>query len=420
MQRTKVKNVISDLAPVLWGVPQGSVLGPLLFLIFINDLPSASALCSWLFADDTALAMSSSNIHELQARFNCEVNKVHDWLLANRLSVHYTDKTKFMLIQGPTTKGRNSKSENFELFMGDHKIEKTTKYKYLGIIVDDNLNWNFQICELCSKLSNVCGVLSKVRHYLDRKSLMLIYNSLFDSRLRYGSLGWGTTSSKNLSKLRVLQNRAVRFITFASFRSSVAPLYSYLKILPLNKLLFLQRAIFMHCLHYKNLPSTFGTYCERPEHRYSTRYVTSNSYVLPQSTTNRSQLSIKYAGPKAWAEVPKQYKDIAFKKPFTKKFKGHILDNIFVELPPKKRASNNKVEELDLDLKTLFSTEEEGEFLGFENFATSENSNYNELRALFSTDNIEEEFHGFEASADLEQFFLSDKSCDDDEVFIGF
>ena len=118
MQRTKVKNAISELAPVLWGVPQGSVLGPLLFLIFINDLPSASALCSWLFADDTALAMSSSNIHELQARFNCEVNKVHDWLLANRLSVHYTDKTKFMLIQGPTTKGRNSKSENFELFMG--------------------------------------------------------------------------------------------------------------------------------------------------------------------------------------------------------------------------------------------------------------------------------------------------------------
>ena len=106
MQRTKVKNVLSDLAFVLWGVPQGSVLGPLLFLIFINDLPNASELCSWLFADDTALALSSTSVQELEIQFNQEVNKVHEWLLANRLSMHYSDKTQFMLIQGPCQKDR--------------------------------------------------------------------------------------------------------------------------------------------------------------------------------------------------------------------------------------------------------------------------------------------------------------------------
>ena len=91
-QRTKVKGMISDLALMLWGVPQGSVLGPLLFLIFINDLPNVSKLNSWLFADDTALAMLSPNIQQLETQFNEEVNKVHDWLLANRLSVHYSIK----------------------------------------------------------------------------------------------------------------------------------------------------------------------------------------------------------------------------------------------------------------------------------------------------------------------------------------
>ena len=97
---------------------------------------------------------------------------------------------------------------------------------------------------MCKKLSGVCGVLSKVRHYLDRKSLMLIYNSLFESRLRYGLLGWGTAPEQYISKLRVLQNRAVRLISFSSFYCRVSPLYLDLEVLPLDNLLFLQKVYF--------------------------------------------------------------------------------------------------------------------------------------------------------------------------------
>ena len=129
-------------------MPQGSVLGPLLFLIFINDLPNASDLTSWLFADDTALALASKDIKDLETRFNHEVNKVHDWLLANRLSVHYSDKTQFMLIQGPNLKDRKKASLNFNLHMGDHKIERTDHYTYLGIIIDEKFTWKLQILSL--------------------------------------------------------------------------------------------------------------------------------------------------------------------------------------------------------------------------------------------------------------------------------
>ena len=172
---------------------------------------------------------------------------------------------------------------------------------------------------------------------------MLIYNSLFDSRLKYGILGWGTASEQSLSKLRVLQNKAVRFITFSSFRSSAAPLYSSLKILPLDEQLLLQKSTFMHCLHYKNLPFTLKNYCHQPEHRYPTRYKTSGNYVLPNSKTNRGQCSIKYTGPKAWARVPDELKEIAFRKPFSRKFKEHLLKITHVEMPPKQTKKSQKI-----------------------------------------------------------------------------
>ena len=108
-----------------------------------------------------------------------------------------------MIIQGPNTKGRGSPID-FKLHMGSNLIEKTDHCKYLGILFDQNMNWKLQISKMCAKLSSVCGVLSKVRHYLDRSSLMLIYNALFDSRLRYGILGWGTASEQYLSKFRVV------------------------------------------------------------------------------------------------------------------------------------------------------------------------------------------------------------------------
>ena len=148
-----------------------------------------------------------------------------------------------MLIKAPN-KTPCDYYKKFKLYMGIHQIEKTDNYKYLGIMIDDKLNWKLQIKTMCSKLSSVCGVISKVRHYLDRKALMLIYNSLFDSRLRYAILGWGTACEQEISKLRVLQNRVVRFINFSPFRTSMSPLYSNLRILPFDDILLLKKKMY--------------------------------------------------------------------------------------------------------------------------------------------------------------------------------
>ena len=154
-QYTVVNGTKSDIAQVLWGVPQGSVLGPLLFILYINDLPKCSELTSWLFADDTSLAKSSKSFHVLQQEMNREIDKVQNWLLANKLSVHYGSKTQYILFIPPSkVKERPS---NFTLNMGCHEIEQTSFYKYLGVLIDENLSWRPQIDKICSRLSSVCG-----------------------------------------------------------------------------------------------------------------------------------------------------------------------------------------------------------------------------------------------------------------------
>ena len=151
-QLTVIGDCVSDLELIEWGVPQGSVLGPLLFLIFINDIPHASDLGTWLFADDTSLVLSASSLSELQTLMNHQVDLVHDWLLANRLSVHYVDKSQYMLIN----KNMNvSITDNFELKMGNHVIERTKSYRYLGLLVDEKFSWRDHINEVSSKLSQV-------------------------------------------------------------------------------------------------------------------------------------------------------------------------------------------------------------------------------------------------------------------------
>ena len=159
---------------------------------------------------------------------------MQDWLLANKLSVHYKDKTKYMIILPRRTK---LDLGDFKLTMGEHTIDRTTTFKYLGVIMDDKLSWQPQIERICKKLSKVCGVISKVRYFLNRESLMLIYHSLVLSTIQYGALCWSTASPSLLRKVHVLHNRIVRFILFKPVRSCLVSLYAESKVLPLAEVI---------------------------------------------------------------------------------------------------------------------------------------------------------------------------------------
>ena len=236
---------------------------------------------------------------------------------------------------------------------------------------------------------------------------MIIYNSLFESRLRYGSLGWGTAPDHYINKIRVLQNRAVRFITFASFHSYVLPLYTTLNVLPLDDIMFLQRSVFMHSHHYKNLPYMLSSYCLPVAHSIPTRYAENLNYRIPLFTTNRGQKSIKYLGPKVWSQIPKDIKELAYRKPFSRKMKSYLLRilseksqylPIRTETPP----WQIQIEEPN-DLETIFNTTSNETFLGFDL----------SLRHIFNT-TTNETFLGFDLS--LRDIFNTTSN----ETFLGF
>ena len=146
---------------------------------------------------------------------NLQINKVQAWLLANKLSVHYVKKSQFMLVnKNPAYRVDDG---NFNLKMGGHEIERTKTYRYLGLIVDEKLSWKDHISEVCSKLSQVAGVIFKIRNLLNKKAMMLVYHGLVTSKLRYGLICWATANQSLLQKINVAHNTIITYSTFNIF-----------------------------------------------------------------------------------------------------------------------------------------------------------------------------------------------------------
>ena len=251
---TKINEKTSSFHSVKYGVPQGSVLGPILFLLYVNDLPNVSKFETTLFADDTNLHMSHHNIQFLQQEVYQEINNVNKWLKQNKLILNYK-KSNFMMIGNAM-----QNSTTFEVIVNHNNIPLTNSVKYLGVILDNKLTWQPHIEQISVKLSRACGMIFKLRHYVPLSTLKLIYYSMFHSVLQYSVINWGRASKHLLYKIKTLQNRFLRASLFRPSRFSINALYFEFGVLKLDDMIDTEYAKFLFRFSNNMLPNYFNSY----------------------------------------------------------------------------------------------------------------------------------------------------------------
>ena len=219
-QFVQFNNVNSSENIIKCGIPQGSILGPLLFILYINDISNASNLLRFiLFSDDTNVYYSGKNTSDVNNVLNQEMEKVSDWLIANQLSTNLKE-TNYVIFK-PRQKRLNL--TNFSLKIKNNLIEPKSSIKFLGVIIDEHLSLKEHISTVAAKISKSIGIISKSRFDISNKALFMVYYALVYPYLYYGNIIWGSTYRTNLYRLKILQKRIVRIITKSNFDAHTLP-----------------------------------------------------------------------------------------------------------------------------------------------------------------------------------------------------
>ena len=208
-QYTEVHNTSSSLRNISCGVPQGSILGPILFLIYINDIQFCSELNLLSYADDTTVYASGTNLADIETVMNTELTKLDDWFRSNKLALNVS-KSKYSIFS--PSKMTHS---NISINICNSVLEREHSTKFLGLNIDEQLTWKSHINKLKAKLSSSIYIINRIKNHLPHKALKDIYYTLIHSHLIYGNTAWGASSQ--IEHLFKIQKKAIRLINRKTF-----------------------------------------------------------------------------------------------------------------------------------------------------------------------------------------------------------
>lgn len=308
-QIVKIPNK-SDELNINCGVPQGSVLGPILFLLYINDLTTINITGKFtLFADDTTILWHCKEKNILEENICNDIKKIKVWCDSNLLSFNI-GKTNIITF----------KCNLPDIPLGKHVLENKTCSKFLGLNIDCKLKFKEHITSLSSKLASGCYALRVVSNELGYSAAKAVYFSLIESHLSYGIAFWGVCSKLLMQQIFVLQKRAIRYLSKARARDSCKELFVTNRILTVISIFILNTVVLVH--KYKNNVYATST--------HSTRQV--GNVILPTPRTTFVRDSVVYNGPKMYNHLPSHIRNIVSNRGFKVAVKNLLIDRPYYEL----------------------------------------------------------------------------------------
>ena len=320
-QYVEIDGAKSSYARMNLGVPQGAVLGPLLFLIYINDMYMSCKNLKFIhYADDTTAFISGPNHNDVIAIINEDLDRLYIWLQSNRLTLN-ANKSSFMI------HGHFNGLNSINISIRNERLTQTSTAKFLGITIDEKLNFREHIQNVICKVGRVSGLIWRIKGTVPRKILRLMYQSLAGSQLSYGILAWGGGNITEFKRLQAVQNRIIRNI----YGSSSPSMYQSNKILPLIEIFNFFASIKLY--NEINCTNDHSYFNERVQnlqnnHSHDTRFVNNNNINVPFFTRARGHSSFLYKSIRFWNNLPPDIKNIPSIGSFKNKIKLHLLDQL--------------------------------------------------------------------------------------------
>lgn len=328
-QKVKYNNSVTGELQIEHGVPQGTILGPILFTLYINDIVKCVQECKIsMFADDTILYISGKDLNQMYVSINRELNILNNWLCHNSLSLNLT-KTKYMLI-GKNYTLSSLDTTNFYVELNNYKIEQVKEIKYLGVIIDENLKFKKHCEYILNKMSKKVNFMRRIGGNLTMSTKILLYKAIISPHIEYCSSILFNFNQNEIEKLQKLQNKSMRTILKCNRYTPIKTMLEVLNFMNVKQRIIFKTLDFVYKLKNKTTAPYLSNKVKYVNNVHSHNTRQKNDFFIDTAKTSLLNKTILYKGLNMFNTLPTEIKNCETYSKFKKMLKNHVV-NTYVQ-----------------------------------------------------------------------------------------